>query len=254
MIIDSHSHIYSEEFDSDRSETILRAHEAGVSKIIMPNIDSTSVAPMLETSAAFPQMCIPLMGLHPTSVNGNYQNELALAENWLRQEKFAGIGEIGIDLYWDKTFLKEQQYVFRRQIQIAKEMNLPVVIHVRNSFNEVFSIVGEEQTGNLKGIFHCFNGSALEAKKIIEIGFLLGIGGVVTFKNSGLGEVVRQTGIEFLALETDSPYLAPAPFRGKRNESSYINYIAEKIAELCSIPFEEVAETTSKNVSRLFGL
>ncbi|NQU88674.1 MAG: TatD family hydrolase [Mariniphaga sp.] len=254
MLIDSHSHIYSEDFNDDRDEAIQRAINADIQKIILPNIDSTSVESMLKLSEKFPDICYPLIGLHPTSVNENYKSELENVENWLDKRKFYGIGEIGIDLYWDKTFLKQQEEVFLYQIRIAKKLKLPIVIHVRNSFNEVFSIIEKEVDESLTGIFHCFSGTLEEAQKVIQIEFKLGIGGVVTFKNSELSNVLKHIDIQHLVLETDSPYLTPAPFRGKRNESSYLVYIAKKIAEIYSCSLEQVAQTTSENVINLFGI
>ncbi len=254
MFIDSHSHIYSSDFVDDLQEVIKRAEKAGVKKIILPNIDSGSIQDMLKVSSKFSGVCFPLIGLHPTSVNGSYKNELELVEEWLGKEKFYGVGEIGIDLYWDKTYLKEQELALTWQIKLAKEASLPIVIHVRDSFNEVFNIVEEEQDGNLKGIFHCFAGSIEEAWKIIGLGFKLGIGGVVTFKNSNLKEVLKEIDINHLVLETDSPYLAPVPFRGKRNESAYIQYIAKQVAGIYQLPIDKVAEITSKNVEKLFNI
>jgi TatD DNase family protein len=254
MLIDSHSHIYSEEFNNDRDKVIQRAFDVGVKKIILPNIDSSSIESMLKLSDNYPESCFPLIGLHPTSVNETYKKELEIIESWLEKTKFYGIGEIGIDLYWDKTFLKEQEDVFRYQIKLAKNLKLPIVIHVRNSFNEVFSILKKELDGNLTGIFHCFSGDITEAQKIIGLGFKLGIGGVVTYKNSTLPQILKQVDIHHLVLETDTPYLAPVPFRGKRNESSYIIYIAQKVAEIYNIGVEDVAEITSRNVLYLFKI
>jgi TatD DNase family protein len=254
MLIDTHSHIYSEDFIHDRDEALQRAYESGVKKIVLPNIDSGSIKHMLDLSDAYPHLCYPLMGLHPTSVDEDYKEELQAIEYWLERRKFYGIGEIGIDLYWDKKFIEEQKEAFRYQIKLAKKYNLPVVIHVRNSFEETYEIVKEEQDGSLKGVFHCFSGSEIEAAKIIELGFLFGIGGVVTFKNSTLDEVLRSIDISNLVLETDSPYLAPVPKRGKRNESSYLMYIAQKIAEVYNVPVARVAEITTSNARNLFGI
>jgi TatD DNase family protein len=254
MLIDSHSHIYAEEFNHDRGEVVQRAFEAGVSKIILPNIDSSSVESMLQLCGKYPANCFPLMGLHPTSVNESYKNELEIVESWLGKSKFCGIGEIGIDLYWDRTFYREQEEVFGHQLKLAKKYNLPVVIHVRNSFDEVFSILEKEVGSGLTGIFHCFSGGIQEAGKITGIGFKLGVGGVVTYKNSNLPETLKKVGIHHLVLETDAPYLSPAPFRGKRNESSYLKIIAQKIAEIYGMAIEEVEEITSGNVVNLFGI
>jgi TatD DNase family protein len=254
MFIDSHSHIYSEEFNDDRDEAILRAINASVQKIILPNIDATSIESMLKLSIKYPGSCFPLIGLHPTSVNSTYKKDIETVESYLGKTKFYGIGEIGIDLYWDKTFIGEQEEVFSLQLRWAKNLKLPVVIHVRNSFNEVFSILEKEMDGTLTGVFHCFSGSVTEAKKITGIGFKLGIGGVVTYKNSHLPETLKQIDLCHLVLETDSPYLAPVPFRGKRNECSYLVYIAQMIAEIYNTSVEEVGDITSENVVNLFGI
>lgn len=254
MLIDTHSHIYSEDFTHDRDEALQRAYESGVKKIILPNIDSGSIKHMLDLADAYPHLCFPLIGLHPTSVEEDYQEELHAIEYWLDKRKFYGIGEIGIDLYWDKKYAKEQMDVFRYQIKIAKQKNLPVVIHVRDSFEETYRIVKEEQDGTLKGIFHCFTGNETEAQKVIDVGFHLGIGGVVTFKNSNLDKVLQKTGVENLVLETDAPYLAPVPKRGKRNESSYLVFIAQKLAEIYNVPLTRIAEITTQNARKLFEI
>lgn len=254
MYIDSHAHIYSEEFNNDRNEVVRRALNAGVEKIVLPNIDLSSVGVMLELTDKYPDNCYPLIGLHPTSVDKNYTAELDEIGKWVGKRKFYGIGEVGIDLYWSKTFIKEQEDAFRVQVRMAKHLKLPIVIHVRNSFDEVYKIIGEEADKNLKGIFHCFTGNRDEAKKITDAGFKLGIGGVVTFKNSGLEDVLKFTDIGNLVLETDSPYLSPVPHRGKRNESSYIIHIAQKIADIYELPVKQVAEITSENVINLFGI
>lgn len=254
MLIDTHSHIYSEDFTHDRDEALQRAYESGIKKIILPNIDSGSIKHMLDLADAYPHLCYPLIGLHPTSVEEDYKEELEAVEYWLEKRKFYGIGEIGIDLYWDKKYIKEQKEVFRHQVKIAKQQNLPIVIHIRDSFEETFQIVKEEQDGTLKGIFHCFTGDEAEAQKIIDIGFHLGIGGVVTFKNSNLDSVIQNIGVENLVLETDSPYLAPVPKRGKRNESSYLVFIAQKLAEIYNLPLTRIAEITTQNARKLFEI
>ena len=254
MLIDTHAHIYSDDFSSDLDDIIQNAYNNNVKKIILPNIDSGSAKHLIELSNSYPHLCYPLMGLHPTSVDDAYKQELESVEYWFSRHKFYGVGEIGIDLYWSQKFLKEQEDTFRIQIQLAKNMNLPVVIHVRNSFNEVYKIVKEEQDGRLRGIFHCFTGDAVEAKKVIDLGFFLGVGGVVTFKNSNLDEVISGYSLSNIVLETDSPYLAPVPKRGRRNESSYLVYIAQKVAEIFNVPIEEVARTTTENARNLFGV
>ena len=254
MLIDTHSHIYSEDFSHDFDDVIQNAYNNNVKKIILPNIDSGSAKHLIDVSNSYPHLCYPLMGLHPTSVDEDYKQELESVEYWLDKYKFYGVGEIGIDLYWSQTFLKQQEDAFRFQVQLAKKRNLPIVIHVRNSFKEVYKIVKEEQDGRLKGIFHCFTGSEKEARKVIDLGFLLGIGGVVTFKNSNLGEVISNFDLSNLVLETDSPYLAPVPKRGRRNESSYLVYVAQKVAEIFDVPVEKVAEITTENARNLFGI
>lgn len=254
MLIDTHSHIYSEDFNSDIDEIVQNAYNNGVKKIVLPNIDSGSIKRLIDLSNSYPHICYPLMGLHPTSVAADYKEELEAIEYWLDKHKFYGIGEIGVDLYWDRTFINEQKDAFRYQIKLAKSNKFPIVIHLRNSFDEVFEIVQQEQDGSLKGIFHCFTGDEVEAKKIIDLGFLLGIGGVLTFKNSNLSEVIEKIDLKNLVLETDSPYLAPVPKRGRRNESSYLVYVAQKLAEVYQIPIEEVAEITTSNARNIFGI
>jgi len=254
MLIDTHAHIYSEEFNDDIDEVITRAYDSDVRKIILPNIDSSSVKKMLDLADQYPQICYPLMGLHPTSVREDYQDELELVEFWLKKRKFYGIGEIGIDLYWERAFLEQQIIAFRHQLQLAKKYQLPVVLHVRESFDEVFAVVEEEVEAGLTGVFHSFTGSVEQAARITDLGFKIGIGGIVTFKNSGLDEVVRQIDPKHLILETDAPYLTPSPFRGKRNESSYLIHVARKIAELHDLSVHEVAKITSANAVSLFGI
>lgn len=254
MLIDTHSHIYSEDFNDDIEEVLQNAYNNDVKKIVLPNIDSGTIKRLLDLSNSYPHVCYPLMGLHPTSVSNDYKEELSLVEYWLDKQKFYGIGEIGIDLYWDRTYIEEQKDAFRHQIKLAKARNLPIVIHLRESFNEVYEIVKDEQDGSLRGIFHCFSGDETEAKKIIDIGFLLGIGGVLTYKNSNLPHVLRNIEINNLVLETDAPYLSPNPKRGRRNESSYLVYVAQKLAEIYQIPFKEIAEITTENSRRLFEI
>jgi TatD DNase family protein len=254
MLIDTHAHIYSEEFLHDVDDVLQRAYDNDVKKIILPNIDSGSVRRLIELNDAYPHLCYPLMGLHPTSVSADYKEELEAVEYWLEKRKFYGIGEIGIDLYWDRTYLKEQEEAFRFQVKLAKRYQLPVVIHVRDSFNEVYSILKEEQDEKLKGIFHCFTGSLEEAQKITELGFFIGIGGVVTFNNGNLPEVLVNIPVTKLVIETDSPYLTPAPKRGKRNESAYLVYVAQAVAKIYDISVKEVAEITSENARNLFSI
>jgi len=254
MLIDTHSHIYSGDFNSDIDEVIQNAYNNDVKKIVLPNIDAGTIKRLMDLSDAYPHICYPLMGLHPTSVAEDYKEVLHAIEYWMEKYKFYGIGETGIDLYWEQSYLKEQQKAFRFQIKLAKNENLPLVIHVRNSFDEVYKIVKEEQDGSLKGVFHCFSGNEVEAQKIIDLGFYLGIGGVITFNNSNLSEVIEKFDIKNLVLETDSPYLAPVPKRGQRNESSYLVYIAQKLSDVYHISLEEVAEITTRNARSLFGI
>jgi len=253
MFIDTHTHLFLKEFDEDREFVIANAINNKVEKFFLPNIDSTTIDSLLKLSKQYPNNCYPLIGLHPTSVKKNYIEEIKIIENLLKKEKFYAIGEIGIDLYWDKTFKKQQDNAFRIQIEIAKKNKLPIVIHSRESFNEIFSIIDELNNNDLTGIFHSFTGDIEQAKKIISYGgFKIGINGIVSFKNSKLGETVKEIGIEHLLLETDSPYLAPHPKRGRRNESSYLIYTAQKIADLYNISLEKLAEITTKNAKEVF--
>ena len=254
MLIDTHSHIYSEDFHDDIDEVLQNAYNNDVKKIILPNIDSGSIKRLIDLSNAFPHVCYPLMGLHPTSVSEDYREELSVVEYWLDKHKFYGIGEIGIDLYWDRTWFEQQKEAFIYQIKLAKTRKLPIVIHVRESFNEVFEIVKAEQDGSLKGIFHCFSGNETEAQKITDLGFLLGIGGVVTYKNSNLKQVLKNVKINNLVIESDAPYLSPEPKRGRRNESSFLVYTAQKISEIYELPIKEIAEITTSNARTLFGI
>lgn len=253
-MIDSHAHIYSEKFNEDRAEAIERSRQAGVSRIYMPNIDHTSIDAMLEAAEKYPAQCIPMMGLHPTSVDKHFEKELYLVEEWLGKRKFAAIGECGTDLYWDKTLLAEQQEALKVQVALAKKHQLPIVLHTRDSFDETYEILAEAQDGTLKGIFHCFSGTPEEAQRVKELGFLMGIGGVATFKNGGLDKVLPHLELDDLVLETDCPYLAPTPHRGKRNEPVYLPLIASKVAELMQQPLETVAEKTTANALNLFKL
>lgn len=254
MLIDTHSHIYSTDFIHDRDEIIQRAYSSDVRKIILPNIDSSSVKNMLDMVDSYPHICIPLMGLHPTSVNNDYQEELQVVEYWLKKRKFFGIGEIGIDLYWETSFLEEQIHAFQIQLALAKQYDLPVVIHVRDSFEQVYNVLVQLKDKNLNGVFHSFTGTFEQAQMVIDLGFKIGVGGIVTFKKSGLDEVISKIDPTHLLLETDSPYLTPVPFRGKRNESSYLVYIAQKIAELHQMTVGEVAKITTENARKLFRI
>jgi TatD DNase family protein len=253
--IDTHCHLYLDEFTDDRLAAINRAVDDGVSKILLPNIDRTSWQPMLELSSQYPDICFPMAGLHPTSVlPETIAQELAVLTLQLETNTFVAIGEIGIDLYWDKTHQDLQEEIFRFQIQLAKKHKLPIVIHVRKSFDEVWRILKPESGPDMKGVFHCFPGDENQARLVTEAGFMLGVGGVVSFKNSGLQHVIAAVGVEHIILETDAPFLAPVPYRGKRNEPAYIPVIAAKVAEVCGISIEEVAEITTANALRLFNL
>lgn len=254
MFIDTHTHLYAEEFDLDRTALIQKAIANGVNKFYLPNIDSASIKGMLDLEAQFPENCFAMMGLHPCSVNNTVHEELKIVEQWLKKRKFLAIGEIGLDLYWDKTFIEAQKMAFKQQIDWALEYNYPIVIHCREAFNEIFEIL-ESYSSLPKAIFHCFSGNLEQAKKIIALGnFKLGIGGVITFKNSGLDKVVEQIDLEHLVIETDAPYLAPIPFRGKRNEPSYILEVAKKIAQIKDVPMDKVAKITSQNAEYIFQI
>ncbi len=253
MFVDTHSHIYSEEFSSDRNEVIVNALKSGVNTIILPNIDSSTIKAMLDLADSGPNMFIPLIGLHPTSVKEDFKKELEIMEYWLNKRNFLGIGEIGIDLYWDKTFINEQTEAFRIQIGWAKKAGIPIVIHVRDSFPEVFEVIEKEKDESLRGVFHSFTGNLEQADKVIELGFKIGVGGIVTFRNSGMDEVVKQISLQHIVIETDSPWLAPVPYRGKRNESAHVALIADKIASLHEISLEEVGRITTHNAKQLFG-
>ena len=250
---DTHSHIYLSEFDTDRDQILLNAKKNSVEKIFLPNVDFSSLKPLMDLCNTHPTLCFPIVGLHPCSINLDYKDELDLIFKNVNLESVIGIGEIGIDLYWDKTYLKQQQEALEKQLRIAQKLEKPVVIHTRDSFEIAYEIISS--INNLKGVFHCFSGTLTQAKKTINSGFFIGIGGVVTFKNSiELQEIVREIPLEFIVLETDAPYLAPVPYRGKRNESSYIPIIAQKIAEIKSMSIEEVAEITTNNALKLFNL
>jgi TatD DNase family protein len=253
MFVDTHSHIYSEEFSSDRNEVIERAINAGIKRIILPNIDSSTIKPMLDLADSSPSLFSPLIGLHPTSVKEDFRKELQIMEYWITKRKFNGIGEIGIDLYWDKTFLSEQIEAFKIQIGWAKKLRIPIVIHVRDSFQEVIDVIIEEKDDSLMGVFHSFTGNIDQAWQVIGLGFKIGVGGIVTFKNSGMDAVVKEIDLKHILLETDSPWLAPVPHRGRRNECAYITAIASKIASIHQTTIEEVARTTSRNAQQLFG-
>ncbi len=254
QLIDTHTHIYLPEFDHDRDEVISRAVNSGVTHLLMPNIDTESVFSMLSVENRYPGICCPMIGLHPTSVKRNYEPEFAKLQNLAANYKFIAVGEIGIDLYWDREFACEQINAFKQQVTFALEKKLPVVIHSRDSFPVVFESLEDFRGEPLKGVFHAFSGTPEDAEKAISYGFRLGIGGPVTFKNSGLDRIVKEAGLENIVLETDSPYLAPVPHRGKRNESSYITIINRKLSEIFRVSEETVAEITFKNSVELFNL
>lgn len=253
-LTDTHTHLYSEQFAQDRQEMMQRAISVGVHRFFIPAIDSSYVASMYELETNYPDYVFLMCGLHPTSTKENYLEELALVEKQLTERKFYAIGEIGIDLYWDKTHLKAQQDAFRFQIGLAKKYNLPIVIHCREAFDEVFEILEEQKSPDLFGIFHCFTGSFEQAQQAISLNMKLGIGGVVTFKNGKIDQYLQQIDLKHIVLETDSPYLAPVPYRGKRNESAYIVNVAQKLAELYGVSVEEIAQITTKNSKDIFGV
>lgn len=253
MIIDTHCHLYHEDFDADRPAMMERAKAAGVGGFYLPAIDSSVIAAMLQMEAAYPQQCFAMMGLHPCSVKENYEAELRICEDWLQRRKFAAIGETGLDFYWDKTFTAQQYDAFKIQAGWAKQYKLPIVIHSRQSTQECIDVISGVQDGELGGVFHCFGGSLEEAMQITGLGFYLGIGGVITYKNAGLASVIAQLPLDKIVLETDAPYLTPVPFRGKRNESAYLSYIVKKIAEVKNMPVQQVEEITAQNAEKLFG-
>ena len=251
-LIDTHTHIYLEQFDEDREEMIQRALDSGVEQFFLPNIDSSSITRMMQMEEAHPGRCFAMMGLHPCSVKENFQEELAIVRDWLDERPFCAVGEIGIDLYWDKTFIEQQKEAFLLQMEWARELGIPIVIHSRDATDLLIDLVEKNIDERLKGIFHCFSGTEEQARRIIELGFYLGIGGVLTFKNAGLDKVMEKVAMEHVVLETDSPYLAPVPWRGKRNESAYVRLVAEKLAAIKGVSFREVAEVTTKNAEQLF--
>ncbi|MFO7823830.1 MAG: TatD family hydrolase [Cyclobacterium sp.] len=250
--IETHAHIYSKKFDQDRNQVIQNAIEAGIEKIFMPNIDLESIEGMLAVERDFPGVCYPMLGLHPCDVGEDFEAQLAQIESWWNKHAFCAVGETGIDLYWDKTYFEQQQESLRRHITWAKEKRLPLILHCRESMDETIALVQSMNDERLTGIFHCFSGSLEQARSITEMGFYLGIGGTLTYKNSGVGEVIAEMGLGRLVLETDSPYLAPVPFRGKRNSPEYIPHIAEKMAHFTGKSLEEVAEVTRSNALQVF--
>ncbi|SDM87235.1 TatD family hydrolase [Kriegella aquimaris] len=254
IITDTHTHLYSEAFDGDRDEVIKKAIENGVERFFIPAIDSTYTQAMLDLEKAYPDNVFLMMGLHPTHVKENYLNELEHLKKMLSSHKFYAVGEIGIDLYWDKTYLPQQKDAFTQQIKLAKQHKLPIVIHCRDAFDEIFEILEQEKGDDLFGIFHCFTGTLEQAQKAISYNMKLGIGGVVTFKNGKIDTFLEKIDIKHIVLETDSPYLAPVPYRGKRNESGYVIKVLEKLSYIYGITSEEIAEITTENSKVVFGV
>lgn len=254
FLTDTHAHLYSKQFDSDRGAMVERARDAGVGRILLPNIDRASTAAMWRTVELDPTLFHPMMGVHPCHVKEDFEEELAHVVSELSTGRYIAVGEIGIDLYWEKDFIAQQVEAFERQMRWAKELNLPIAIHCRDAFDEIFTSLEREQDGTLRGVLHCFTGNAAQAERCIALGMHLGIGGVVTFKNGGVAEAIANVPMEHLLLETDAPYLAPNPHRGKRNETAYVRLVAEKVAEVKGLPVDEVARITTENASRLFNV
>ncbi|GLT18940.1 TatD family hydrolase [Vibrio zhanjiangensis] len=253
-MIDTHAHIYASEFDNDRDKVVERALAQGIEKILLPNIDLESIEPMLKTESAYPEVCHSIMGLHPCYVDENVDQTLEIIYGWFAKHSFIAVGEIGIDLYWDKTYQTEQEKAFVTQLNWAKELKLPVVIHTRDSIEETLNLLTQTQDGSLRGVFHCFGGDTEQAKAINDLGFHLGLGGVTTFKNGGMDHVVPSLNMDYVLLETDCPYLAPVPHRGKRNEPAYTSLVAERIANLKGCSYQEVISITTENAKRLFSI
>ena len=253
-IIDTHTHLYLKQFNKDIDLVINRSKDIGVKKFIFPAIDSTHFDDMHDLKNKYPGSIYLMSGLHPVDVKENYNEELEFVVNSLKGHDYVAIGEIGIDLYWDETYLKQQQDAFEFQIRLAIKNDLPIVIHCREAFDEIFEILDKENCHKLRGVFHCFTGTLEQAKRAIDLGFCLGIGGVVTFKNGGIDKFLHQIDLKHIVMETDSPYLAPVPFRGKRNESSYITYVIDKLSEIYGLPIKEIASVTTKNAEKVFAL
>ena len=256
MFTDTHTHLYTDAFDEDRNDIVQKAIDAGIDKLLLPNIDVSTIDSMHELCGQFPNNCFPMMGLHPGNVKEDWKSQLDIMKNHLfNSDKYIAVGEIGMDLYWDKTFIEEQKEAFRTQVNWAKELNLPIVIHARDAFQEIFDIIDELNDENLTGVFHCFTGSIDQANHILNYGgFKLGIGGVITYKNAGLDKVIAGVDLKHLILETDSPYLPPTPHRGKRNESSYLLHVAEKLANIYNVKLQEIEENTTNSANELFKL
>ena len=253
-MIDTHCHLYTKEFDEDIDLVIERALKEGITKFYLPAIDAGCTEKMFELENKFPAKCFVMAGLHPCSVKQNFEEELLHIENLLQKRKFSGIGETGLDFYWDKTFLKEQYIALEKQIELALQYNLPLILHTRNATQETIDVVKRYMDKGLKGIFHCFGGTLQEAEQITDMNFFLGIGGVITYKNAGLAEVLQKVDLMHIVLETDAPYLSPVPMRGKRNESAYLKYIVEKIALIKDLSIDDVKDTTTQNAEKIFGV
>ncbi len=254
ILIDTHTHLFLPEFKEDLSRVVTDAVGKGIEKMLLPNVDDTTTDSLLSLADEYPGYCLPMIGLHPTSVDGSFRQKLDSLRELLGTRKFWGIGETGIDLYWNNTNLRQQEEAFRLQIALAKQFHLPLVIHARNSFQEIFEVMNQENDDSLQGVFHAFTGNALQARRIIDYGFKIGIGGIVTYKNAGLDKVVMDIDPEHIVLETDAPYLAPVPKRGTRNEPAYLIYIAEKLADIHGQTLDAIADTTSRNAAALFNL
>lgn len=254
MLIDTHSHIYLQEFDQDRDEMLLRAQKEEIGVVLMPAIDQETHESLILKEKSEEIKCLAMMGLHPCSVKENFKNELEIVRSYFEKRPFIAVGETGLDFYWDLTFKKEQLEAFQFQIGLALQFDIPVVIHSRNSINECIALIHKNQKGALKGVFHCFSGDLEQAYKIKDLGFYMGIGGVVTFKNSGLDKVMKELGLDNVVLETDAPYLAPVPFRGKRNECSYLKYVVEKLGEIEEMDKDEIERITTQNARKLFSI
>lgn len=252
-LIDTHAHLYASEFDADRDQMIARAIEQGVEQYYLPNIDSTSIEGMMRLEEAYPGRCFAMMGLHPCSVKDNYEQELSIVRQWIERRTFCAIGEIGLDFYWDLTHVEQQKSAFLTQVEWALEFDLPVIIHSRESMDDILALLHPIKQNGLRGIFHCFGGTVEQARAAIELGFLLGIGGVLTYKKAGLDVVLADIDLRHLVLETDAPYLSPVPHRGKRNESAYLRVVAERLAEIKGLPLDEIARVTSENAEKLFA-
>ena len=253
-IIDTHTHLYLKQFKDDIDKVIQRSIDKGINKFIFPAIDSTHFDDMHDLRNKYPGSIYLMSGLHPVDVKENFKEELEFVVNSLKSHSYVAIGEIGIDLYWDKTYLKQQQEAFEFQIRLAIKHDLPIVIHCREAFDEIFEILDKENCDKLRGVFHCFTGTLDQANRAIQLGFKLGIGGVVTFKNGGIDKFLNRIDLNHIVVETDSPYLAPVPYRGKRNESSYITYVIDKLSEIYGLPIKEIASVTTKNAEKVFAL